>query len=79
MCSMEAHELLKKALALPEHERAELAGNLLESLDTTIDEDADAAWQEEITRRLEEIKSGRVKTVPWSKVRAKGRQLLDGK
>lgn len=77
--SMEAHELLKKALALPDHERAELASTLLESLDTTVDEDADAAWQKEIARRLDEVRSGRVKTVPWSKVREKGRKLLYGK
>jgi len=76
---MEAQRLLKKALALPEQERAELAGNLLDSLDATVDEDADAAWQKEIARRLEEVKSGRVKTVPWSRVRAKGRKLLYGK
>ena len=58
----EARELLKKALALPDKERADLAGSLIESLDDTIDEDAEAAWQEEIVRRLEEVRSGKVKT-----------------
>ena len=76
---MEAHELLKKALALPDHERAELAGSLLDSLDTTVDEDVDAAWQKEIAQRLEEVRAGRVKTIPWSDVREKGRKLLYGK
>ena len=65
---MEARELLKKALALPDNERAELAGTLLESLDTTIDEDADAAWQNEIVHRMEEIQSGKLTASPWSAV-----------
>jgi hypothetical protein len=42
----EAHELLQKALALPDKERAELAGNLISSLDATVDQNADAAWQQ---------------------------------
>lgn len=57
----EAQELLKRALALPDKERAELAGTLIDSLDSTVDEDTDAAWQGEIARRLEEIRSGKVR------------------
>src|SRR5271166_4467847 len=53
----DAQELLQKALTLPDKERAELAGNLLASLDVTVDLDAEAAWQEEITRRLREVES----------------------
>ncbi len=75
----EAQELLKKALALPDKERADLAGTLIESLDDSVDDDAEAAWQEEIVRRLEEVRSGRVKTVPWNEVRRKGHNLLHGK
>jgi putative addiction module component (TIGR02574 family) len=73
----EAQELLKKALALPDKNRADLAGDLIESLDDTVDENAEAAWQEEIFRRLEEVRSGKVKTTPWNDVRRKGRALLD--
>jgi putative addiction module component (TIGR02574 family) len=75
----EAEELLKKALALPEKERADLAGSLINSLDETVDEDAEAAWQEEIARRLEEVRSGKVKTRSWDEVRQKGRTLRHGK
>ena len=74
----EAQELLKKALALPDKERAELAGTLIGSLDPTVDEDTDAAWQVEIARRLEDIRSGKVKTISWSEVRQKGAALLHG-
>jgi putative addiction module component (TIGR02574 family) len=76
---MEASELLKKALDLPDHERAELAGNLIDSLDTTVDEDVEAAWQEEIARRLKDVETGKVKTIPWDEVRRKGRALLNRK
>jgi putative addiction module component (TIGR02574 family) len=75
----EAEELLKKALALPEKERADLAGSLINSLDETVDENAEAAWQEEVGRRLEELRSGKVKTRSWDEVRQKGRTLLQGK
>jgi hypothetical protein len=41
--TQEARELLQKALALPDNERAELAGSLISSLDATVDPDVDAA------------------------------------
>ena len=55
----EAAELLKKALALPVSERADLAGSLIESLDDTQDESVAAAWDEEVARRMADIDSGR--------------------
>jgi putative addiction module component (TIGR02574 family) len=77
--TQDTHELLQKALALPENERAELAGTLISSLDITVDPDVDAAWQAEVARRAQEVESGKVKTIPWEQVRQKGRTLLDGK
>ena len=77
--TQEAHDLLQKALALPENERAELAGSLLSSLDTVVDTEVDVAWQQEIARRAQDVQSGKVGTVPWEEVRQKGRALLDGK
>lgn len=76
---MEAGELLKHALTLSERERAELASSLIDSLDPTVDADAELAWQQEIARRLEEVDAGKVKTIPWDEVRRKGRSLLDGR
>jgi putative addiction module component (TIGR02574 family) len=77
--TQDAHELLQKALALPENERAELAGNLIASLDATVDLDADAAWQQEVVRRLREVQSGKVETISWEEVQQKGRTLLHDK
>jgi putative addiction module component (TIGR02574 family) len=74
----DTQELLRKALTLPDKERAELAGNLIASLDAVQDPDVDAAWQEEIARRLHEVESGEVKTVSWEAVQQKGRSLLNG-
>jgi putative addiction module component (TIGR02574 family) len=76
---MEAGELLKQALTLSEKERAELASNLIDSLDPIVDSDAELAWQEEVARRLEEVESGKVKTISWDEVRRKGRTLLNGR
>ena len=62
-------ELLERALKLPVEARAALAGSLIESLDETIDEDGEAAWADEIGRRIRELDAGKAKTVPWSKAR----------
>jgi putative addiction module component (TIGR02574 family) len=64
-------ELFREASELPEADRAELAGRLLESLDGQPDEGVEAAWAEEIERRVRQIDSGEVKTIPWGDVRAK--------
>jgi putative addiction module component (TIGR02574 family) len=41
----------------------------MESLDEQVDEDAEAAWAKEIARRLEEVDSGKVATIPWAEAR----------
>jgi putative addiction module component (TIGR02574 family) len=66
---MDSKQLLLEALRLPEEERAALAGELIESLDTDVDPDAEAAWAEEIRARVGEIESGRAKTTSWSEAR----------
>ena len=63
-------DLFREASELSESERAELAGLLLESLESEPDEDVEAAWAEEIERRVRQIDSGEVKTIPWEQVRA---------
>ncbi len=49
--------------------RAALAGTLIESLDQTIDEGAEALWAEEIERRQRELDQGQIRTIPWSQAR----------
>lgn len=67
--SADTSKLLAEALKLPVEARAALAGSLIESLDETVDENAEAAWAEEIARRLRELDSGKAKTIPWSEAR----------
>jgi putative addiction module component (TIGR02574 family) len=75
--SPDVSELLKKALALPPEARAALAGSLLESLDDEpCDESVEAAWNEEIKRRIEEIDSGKVQMIPYEEVRRRLAALL---
>ena len=65
----DAAEILKDALALPTEALAALAGSLLESLDTEVDEDAEAAWGSEINRRVAELETGVLRPIPWADVR----------
>ena len=70
-----AHKkILEEALRLPPEARAALAGHLLESLDDSVDEDAEAEWGKEIARRIDQLDKRAVKTVPWSVAR---RQILE--
>lgn len=67
----ELRQLFREALELTDNDRATLAGLLIESLETEIDPDVEAAWAEEAERRWKEIESGTVKTIPWEEVRAR--------
>lgn len=51
-------KLRSEALRLPEAERAELAHQLVVSLDGGVDSDAEDAWDAEVVRRLAEVDSG---------------------
>jgi putative addiction module component (TIGR02574 family) len=64
-------EILKEALKLPLEARAALAGALLDSLDETVDRDAESAWEAEIIVRLKEIDEGKVNLIPWAEARAR--------
>lgn len=66
---METTKLLEEALKLPSEARAALAGSLIDSLDEIVDEDAEAVWTTELSRRLRELDSGAVRAVPWAEAR----------
>lgn len=67
--SRDADKILADALQLPPEARAAVAGRLIESLDGDVDENAEAAWSAEISRRMEELDSGSVKTIAWEEAR----------
>jgi len=69
--SRDTGEILQEALALPAEARAALADSLLDSLDAEVDADAEAAWQREIQRRVGQLDSKTVTTIPWAEVRSR--------
>jgi putative addiction module component (TIGR02574 family) len=64
-------DLFRQASELDEHDRATLAGLLLESLEHEVDEDVEAVWQAEVERRLAELDANSVELVSWEEVKAK--------
>jgi putative addiction module component (TIGR02574 family) len=66
---MDPKALLTEALRLSLEERAALAGELIQSLETEVDADAEAAWSAEIRSRLARVDAGSAGTVPWSEAR----------
>jgi putative addiction module component (TIGR02574 family) len=65
-----------EALALPERERAELARDLVASLDGPAEADVAVAWDRELCRRIKEIESGRAQLLDIDDVLEKSRQQL---
>jgi putative addiction module component (TIGR02574 family) len=61
-------QVLEDALTLPVEERAQVAHELLRSLEP---EDADAgdAWTDEIRRRIDEVETGTAQLDDWETVR----------
>jgi putative addiction module component (TIGR02574 family) len=68
--STSVRDLFQQASELDEHDRATLAGLLLESLEDKVDEDVEGLWKEEIERRLAELDTHSVQGVPWDEVKA---------
>ena len=62
-------DLIKDALDLPPEARAALSVALIDSLETTVDDDVEAAWDAAIARRLGEIQAGRATLIHWTEVR----------
>ena len=62
--SMSVEQLAEEALALPSDSRALLADRIVESLDAGALSDLDRLWGAEAKRRRDEVREGRVKTIP---------------
>ena len=74
-----AQELLREALSLPIDERADVAAELLASLDDVGSEDVakvEAAWAAEIERRARRVMAGESAGVPWEDVRRRAEAEL---
>ena len=64
---MNTKELIEQAIALPVEERALVVDSLLRSLNPPQSE-IDAKWTKGARRRLVELRSGKVETVPGEAV-----------
>lgn len=70
-------EIIREAESLPAEERALVVDSLLRSLNPP-DPEIDRKWAAVAKRRLEELRSGRVKPIPGEKVFARIRQRFGG-
>ena len=78
LMSDRAQALLREALTLPPDERADVAAELLASLDNATEDAADVerAWAIEIERRTRRVLSGESTGEPWEDVRDRIARLL---
>ena len=77
----QASELLERALALSSQERGLLIDRLIESLDQAVaDPAAEHLWSDEIKRRVDDVRSGKIAMIAGSEVRRRlARRLLHGR
>lgn len=68
--------ITKAMLSLPSDVRALLADRLVESLDPLTDESIRDAWASESLRRLDDVRSGRTRTVSRDEALARVRAKL---
>jgi len=68
--------LRSEILALSEAERAELAHDLIQSLDAPRDNGVEEAWEREVSRRIREIDAGQAELVERTELRERIRAKL---
>ena len=68
-------ELSKRAKELAVEERAQLAQELLESVDQEADPEVQAAWDNEIASRIAKYERGEAKLIPAAEVFEAARRL----
>ena len=74
----QAEQILQSALSLHPDDRVEIAESLIQSLDENRAAEIEAAWAEEIKRRLESIDKGQVQLIPADEVMREMRARLNG-
>jgi putative addiction module component (TIGR02574 family) len=73
-------EVLERSLSLSTQDRGVRIDRLIESLDEgPAEEGVEEAWAEEIKRRVDDIRSGKVKMIPGEEVRRLAARLLNGR
>ena len=72
---MTVEQIVAEALQLPAEARAQLADQLVESLDAAELNRIDRLWAVEARSRLDEIIAGKVETIPGEEALARARRL----
>lgn len=75
--TFDAKKLLDEVLSLDRSDRATLAARLINSLDLEAESSVESAWACELERRVEELDSGAVATIPWEEVRERLHRTLN--
>lgn len=74
--SMTVGQIAEEALSLPSEARALLADRLVESLDPAEDGYIHQIWASEALRRRDDVRSGRVETIPGDEALARVRRAV---
>lgn len=69
-------KLTEELLSLPCEDRIQIVEKLLESLNAPADDVIEQAWAVEVERRIDELNSGKVRSIPGDEVFADIRQRL---
>ena len=77
--SLSESEFYQAGMALPPSVRREVALRLLESVEGPADEAVDEAWTGEIASRVDDIRSGRLQTIPGDEVFRRIDERLDAR
>jgi putative addiction module component (TIGR02574 family) len=72
---MTLDQIVEEARHWPPEKVGELVGRLTEDLHKG-EPEIEAAWQSEIARRIEEIRSGKVQGIPGKEVSARVRKIV---
>ena len=74
--NLSVEQIAEEALSLPSEARALLADRLVESLDPSEDGYIRQLWAAEARRRRDEVRAGRVKTIPGDEALKQVRQVF---
>lgn len=73
-----AEKIIEQALAMPPEARAQLADRLVESLDPAADEPLRRIWAAEAVKRRDDVRAGRMATIPGERALAEVREAFGG-
>lgn len=78
MATAQLEQITSAAMALSEKERAKLAHDLMASLDGSADLSVIQAWDDEICRRINDIKSGKAELLDADEAITRARANIRG-